>query len=240
MNQPCDSLDLWAYAEQRLSSEEREAVHKHLENCSLCRAQLQDLQDGFEAISHAMTPLQPPPSLRQQVLGAAFESPATNRESKPTQPFRFPLRRSSIAIAAMALFSAGLLAQVVRDQHQLSLLQHQLARAVPTAVSLQATKYTPKATGQVVLTRQGNSVHLVLVAANLKPTQGSQVYHIWLWNQNHRSSAGVMTVSSQGTGWFETTLSGPAATFNAIGITLEPTAKTEVPVGPKVLSAAKL
>lgn len=64
------------------SSEERR-VRRHLRGCGTCRAELRALEDGLAVAAATVAPVEPPPALREQVLGALeeewLEAPAASR-----------------------------------------------------------------------------------------------------------------------------------------------------------------
>lgn len=141
--------------------------------------------------------------------------------------------------AALFLVSLVLTQQVVHDRQQVSGLQAQLAH-VTTAVDLQPTHILQNASGKAVVIPTASGVQLIVYISHVTPTQGSEVYHVWLLNHGTRHSAGVITTSPRGTGVLQVSLNGQHARFDGIGITLEPNAETTEPTGPKVLEANAL
>jgi hypothetical protein len=224
---------------------------EHLEDCAECRGFLEELMTGMDLLATDMPQVPPPPSLRGKVLQTAYEkrSPVSGADfrryatHRPQQLLRssespvFKRKRSTwmhVALAALVIVCAVLSAQVVMSGRTIKQLHAELATTL-TTVSLHG-QGEPSATGEALLIRQGRQLHLIVYVANMKPTMGSEVYHIWLWNHGRRSSAGVMTVDATGTGQFEYTLNDHS--LDGIGITLEPNAHTATPVGPKVLGAS--
>jgi hypothetical protein len=171
--------------------------------------------------------------------GGTSERKAVNRHEGSSRARPVLLRRSSLVVRWLvaglivsAASSAVLANQLVHARQQLSQARQQLSSS-PKTVSLHAMPSAKDAAGKAVFVQENHQLRLILYAANLKPTNGSEVYHIWLWNHGKRSSAGVMTVGSTGVGQFQGTLK--SGHLDGIGITLEPNANTSVPVGPKIL-----
>ncbi|QSO49656.1 anti-sigma factor [Alicyclobacillus mengziensis] len=128
---------------------------------------------------------------------------------------------------------------LLTETHRVTALKQELVHTA-TTVALRPTQYLQGASGRVVIIPAKNGVKLIVSVSNAKPTLGAQVYHVWLLNHGQRKSAGTLTVNRQGVGVLQVALNGAKAKFDAIGITLEPSAMTKVPTGPKVLGANKL
>jgi len=79
-------------------------VRRHLRGCGPCRAELRALEDGLAVAAAAVPPVEPPPALRERVLGALdeewLEAPAA------------PRRRTSTWLVAAAAAVTVLLAVV--------------------------------------------------------------------------------------------------------------------------------
>lgn len=247
-DQNCANLDLLAYLRGSLDASEALDVELHLRSCPECQAELVQLREAEGVLPFALKPVSPPDFLRSQVLAEAFSQrpPASNNcdSEVPTQrrrASRFAFRQWfpwSVS-AALLIICVVLAQQVVNTKGQVNTLKHQLADST-TAVALQPTNYLATAQGHAIVIPAHDGVQLIVYISDVKPTEGSEVYHVWLWNKGVRASAGTLTVNQHGTGVLEVSLRGTNATFDGIGITLEPNATTKVPTGPKVLGSAKL
>lgn len=244
----CDDVDLLAYLNGSLDAKERAALDIHLQSCSDCQTDLKQLSEAQDILPLALQQVSPPDLLKSQVLAKAFAA-------RPPLPAKDSLkssrRRPTIFVqlwrrwlpwsvsTALLLVSLVLTQQVVGTRHEVNQLKQQLADSAK-AVALQPTNYLATAQGHAIVIPAHSGVQLIVYVSNVRPTVGSEVYHVWLWNHGTRESAGTMTVDAKGTGVLHVTLNGQRAVFNGIGITLEPDATTKVPTGPKILGAAKL
>lgn len=246
----CAEIDLLAYLQKRLTREEFEGASRHVTTCQDCQRDLVQLEQTYTLLPIALAPVDPPKDLKAKVLAQAFEQrpPADTATVKtgnvPAASHRkhshFAQRVLPWALsAALFVVSLGLSQQVVHDREQLRGLQGQLARAT-MAVDLQPTRVLQSASGKAVVIPTTNGVQLIVYISHVKPTQGREVYHVWLWNHGTRKSAGVITTTTRGSGALQVSLNGARAQFDGIGITLEPSAATNVPTGPKVLGASSL
>lgn len=119
--------NLPAYSLGILDEEEVPAVREHLEDCSICRAELHHLTEIGGAIPWALDPLAPPVTLRDRVLSAARAEAQRDRSNAGPQAddtvragahlFPTPAQRSArsrllslpfIAGYAVVLFAIGL------------------------------------------------------------------------------------------------------------------------------------
>lgn len=104
------------------------------------------------------------------------------------------------------------------------------ARLVSTRAS------SPGARGVVMVVRRAGQANLIVTVQNLAPAKGPAWYHVWLLKSGVRHSAGVFTVNPKGQGALSVVLP-KSLSFDAVGITREPTAFDSSPRGPKVLGA---
>ncbi|CAG7646238.1 hypothetical protein PAESOLCIP111_05121 [Paenibacillus solanacearum] len=56
-----------------MTEEERSAFEEHISDCSVCREELKQLQEAWNALPYSMDPYEPPAELKAEVLGAIFE-----------------------------------------------------------------------------------------------------------------------------------------------------------------------
>ncbi|KPV42115.1 anti-sigma factor [Alicyclobacillus ferrooxydans] len=249
----CEDLDLLAYLRMRMHDDERKSVEKHLAACARCRHELRELSQAEDQLVQLLTPVMPPDELLSKTLLKAYEQrPPVNVSpiSEVVSPQAYGPRRATASdkehllrylvpwtlSAALLIVSVFLAGQVARDSTSLKTMQRQLA-AASRAVTLQPTQVQAGATGKVVIMPTQSGIQLLVYISNVKPTTGSQVYHVWLLHHGVRQSAGVIKVNSNRVGVLQVPLTGPQTSSDTIGITLEPNAKTKIPLGPKVLGA---
>lgn len=259
-NISCDSIDLFQYIAGDADETDKEAITAHVTSCAFCRSELRDLEGMFDVITDSLVLETPPANLRSETLAAAFSlrAPAPQQEEASKQvPTLMPRQRSRVEqplnhrnkrsvrsrfipiFSAVALFavSVGLTAQVLHDKSEIATLHKQVANQVST-MNLQPTAFAKQAKGQLLLMPSQNQLRMVVYVTHMVPTSGQQIYHVWLWKDGQRTSAGLLSVDASGSGTFETTLTGAKMDFNAIGITLEPNPNTIQPQGPKVLGVS--
>jgi hypothetical protein len=99
-----------------MAPEERDAVERHLDDCPICRAELETLRSAVELLSGAPAPLDPPASLRARVLAipeaveredAHEQGVALLDRTRPRPGGRLPGPRRYALIAAVAALAAA-------------------------------------------------------------------------------------------------------------------------------------
>ena len=103
--------DVAPYALGALPHEDARRFRAHLDDCALCRADLEILQPVIDALPDTIEPVDPPPALRKRIMAVVEEEAAQRRRS--TQPVRrwlgVPVPRAVPALAAACvLLIAGL------------------------------------------------------------------------------------------------------------------------------------
>ena len=76
-----------AHALRALDPDDERAVAAHLEICERCRLALRDFEGVAAALAYASPSLQPPPELRDRVLGA-IEPVVVPQPAGPAAPAR--------------------------------------------------------------------------------------------------------------------------------------------------------
>jgi Putative zinc-finger len=92
------------YALGTLSEIEEAAVRRHLRGCGSCRAEAAGLDRGVSMFADAAHAVDPPPALKERVLGALDEEWAET-PARPPRPSR--LARLVLSAAAIVLVLAG-------------------------------------------------------------------------------------------------------------------------------------
>ncbi|OFW78246.1 MAG: hypothetical protein A2201_03035 [Alicyclobacillus sp. RIFOXYA1_FULL_53_8] len=234
---------------------ERSRMTRHVKECVDCQIKLDDVRTILEGFPQGISPLRPPSSLREKTLAAAFaaRSPAEVK-AQPEGAKRhtrglfardlfgrlltISAQRWLVVSTLALLFVSGTLSvKVALDHSQLTELQAKLAQQKVAAYELKPTSLARQAVGKAIVEQNGGELHVYVVISHTLPTQGNQVYHVWLWRNGSRISAGMFHVDRSGQAVFQGSLTGAWAGLNGIGITLEPNANTTTPVGPKVFGA---
>jgi predicted anti-sigma-YlaC factor YlaD len=97
------------------------AVRSHLRSCGACRREMAAMAEGISTFSRAAHELEPPPELRDRVLGALTEewaeAPATKR---PRRPVRAWIASAVAAAAVFASLGWGMSQANVADRYEYS------------------------------------------------------------------------------------------------------------------------
>jgi anti-sigma-K factor RskA len=104
--------DVAAFALGALPDEDARRFRAHLEECELCRADLDALRPAVDALPSAVEPVTPPPELKRRIMAVVeAEARERRRADEPARPSwfeRLGLRRPLPAlVAAGALLLAG-------------------------------------------------------------------------------------------------------------------------------------
>jgi anti-sigma-K factor RskA len=216
------------------ASEERQVI-EHLAGCDHCQAELKRYDQVVTELPMAIELSIPPEGLKGRILTRVSQAghPAPNKTSSWSSILN-SLRQSSpvwgLASVALVLILAVsnflLLQRLGQGQGD--------SPGVLRTVVLTGTDFTPDATGRVVISRDGNRG--VVVVDGLPKLDESQQYQLWLLKDGRRDSGGVFSVGSSGYGWVYVRSPDPLASYQAAGITIEPSGGSAGPTGEKVLS----
>ena len=100
-------------------------------------------------------------------------------------------------------------------------------------MAIAGTEEQPNASGQLVADPTGQSA--VLVVTGLSTLPAGQVYQFWLIDEGVPVGAGTFSVDEQGEAVLEVTASAPIASFDAMGVSIEPEGGSEQPTGAIVM-----
>jgi hypothetical protein len=195
-----------AYVLDAVNDLERAAFDRHMRECEVCRAEVDELREASARLADGAWSV-PPPALRDDVLAAI----ATTRQIAPISPAAPPVpapRRSRLrlvsAAAAVVVAAAGAAASVYAVQDQRLRDQRAVAeraqagearvRAVLAAPDL-VFKEEPMSGGgkvTVAVSRLQNAA-VVMLAAGAAPT-GDRVYQLWTIRDQQPVSEGPLAV----------------------------------------------
>jgi Anti-sigma-K factor rskA/Putative zinc-finger len=207
---------LEAFALGALDEDERREVEAHLEQCDECaqlaRA-LAEVAHGLPLALAATSPLRPPPSLKERVLGSIAPAALQVARQGPPRTRRSWWPRAALAVglaAIVALFGAWTarlnaalseerslrerLAEIV-DQRELVLevvdSRHTVKRVLvppPTRTSASYGK---------VFTRS-DMPHVVAMVGRLPQPRPGHAYHLWLTSRGRTRLVGLITPNRDG------------------------------------------
>jgi anti-sigma-K factor RskA len=239
------------YALGSLSSAENRLVERHTAACPACAHLLQQYQATVGDLPEAIVMVDPPADLRTRILAraAAGREGATDGAGahRPARPAAAaPAARSwrerlaalfSGQAGALALAGAALIAVLALANALLWMrLNRDESGSTLRTVALQAEPAAPGATGTLVISLDG--AHGTLVVDGLPALAEDQQYQLWLIDDSGRTSGGVFSVSPEGYGsvWIDSPR--PLASYQSVGITVEPSGGSPAPTGDKVLGGS--
>ncbi len=224
-----------AYALDILDESEARTVSSHLAGCSGCRAELHAYRQVMEDIPLAMAQADPPVYLKEKILKQA----ASSEKSPVAQPSKnwWHDLKSRLLPAAPLLGMVSLVLIILLGASNLFLWQRlnqvQTDHNRLATVPLMGTDLIPGATGMLVISADGE--HGTLVVDGLPVLDPSQQYQLWLIKDGQRTSGGVFSVDEEGYGSLWISSVEPLASYQGVGITIEPSGGSPAPTGERVL-----
>jgi anti-sigma-K factor RskA len=187
--------DLALHALGTLQGEERAALERHLDTCSACRLELQQLRGDMAVMAMATAGPKPPQRSRQWLLDAIAKEPRVPGTVPARTPFNWWAALGWAAAAALFLVvvqlrrenfglreSVNRLAQLTgRQTIELANAQRvmdTLTAPDTQAVTLVTAKGPPQPQGKAFYLK--NRSGLVFVANNLPPLPPDKIYELWL------------------------------------------------------------
>jgi anti-sigma-K factor RskA len=249
------------YVLEALTEDERELVESYLAEHPEARAQVQELQSGASALPYGISPVEPPPHVKEALLKRVVaDAVVRGRASAPVSVSSQPVRRGirfedvfrflSLAAAAAAILWAFVLnGQIARLQNEISALNERVAAhsesidriisGLPQTgpsnvitVSLKGTEAQPGAQGQLIA--DPNEESAVLVISGLPPLEAGKTYQVWLIG-DAPVSAGLLTVDENGQAVLIVTTEAPIGSFQSLGVSIEPLGGSPQPTGDIVI-----
>lgn len=173
-----------AYLLEAMPDDERQHFERHLESCTVCRAEVESLRVASNALPASVAQLTPPPELRDRIM-AVVEAEAellasasgrdADRPERRRRRFSLPSLRPPTALAGVV----GVLALGI-------VVGGQLGDSGPSTETIQAQVNPARAQGaQVKLVRTGGQARLE-VRGMPAPPQG-RVYQVWLKREGRKA-----------------------------------------------------
>ena len=243
--------DLALYALGSLQGDELARLEKHLEECALCRRELEQLRGDMGLLALASTASAPPQRARQRLMAAVAKEPRVSRE---------PQRRAWwmpvpwLIAGAMALLAVVFSYDKRELQQQLASLKDESAQqaaeltrardvvATLTAsdamrVTLVAAKTPPQPQGKAIYVRDRSS--LIFIASNMPKLPERKSYELWLIPaQGAPIPAGVFKPDAHGSATVVNPPLPGGVEAKAFAITVEPEAGSNTPTMPIAMVGA--
>jgi anti-sigma-K factor RskA len=237
---------LGAYALGAVDADEAAALRDYLADNPEARQELAELAAAVAMIPESVTPLAPPPALREKIAAAtrpegerggtarvgpaSLEPPATPLPLAPAttrqRPFWSLATPWAAAAAALLLIALGLFLWNLQLRGQLA------AIPTPETIALAGTDAAPAASGEVRY--EPESQVMVVDVRDLPPLPAGKVYEVWLIGGQGPVPAGTFDASTG-----RHALIADRARYTTLAITAEPgPLGTEQPTGEVVATAA--
>lgn len=170
-----------AYVLEAMPDDERDAFEHHLESCSLCRDEVDELLPAVHALPMASPQMTPPPELKARIMAevereAALLAQVGEGADRPAA--RRPRERRSwlagwrLAPVAAALLVAGVLAGTALDRDA-------SAPEAPAARTVAVTVDRERAPGGTAELRVSGS-EATLVGRRMPAPAAGRVYQVWI------------------------------------------------------------
>ncbi|WP_439382941.1 anti-sigma factor [Amycolatopsis lexingtonensis] len=216
-----------AYALDAVSDVDRAEFERHLEECSACRQEVEELR-ATGAMLGVAAEVAPPPELKLVVLADV----ARTRQLPPRVPVVRKLSRAKTWQVRVALFGAAAAAvvAVVVAGVQTTTVPQQKADPVLAAPDASAIQSSGQGNATLVVSRSRNQA--VLLASGLPALDAAHVYQVWLIGKGGAHSAGLMQPESPDR--MRPMATDLPAGVDRIGITVEPAGGSPGPTTPAV------
>jgi hypothetical protein len=203
MSEHPDTRDLLGpYVMSALEPYEEREVEDHLQGCSSCREEAQELRLAHESLADLACSTGAPPEILKARIAAGIPRREAGR--------RVPTWVAAVAAAfcVLAVLGAIIAPNLFGDQAMVS-------------ANLNPTDRAPGAGGEVSIRGTGENMELRLEAWGLPPCKSEQYYELWLVEGDERVSAGSFTVGQSGQ--VDVTLNAPnfSASYPRVGVTAE-------------------
>jgi hypothetical protein len=251
VNNRCEQL--FPFFLKELPPELSQDFVAHLADCGICKEELKELHQIWQALPFEMDELEVPEAHKARMLenimnGIQDQAADTKERLRPVAAKPQRSEASARMWKWWPLAAASILCLVVGAAVGWSINEHgrvqpatgETATAEPAQVvgqyALKAfNPEMPAASGNCLIKQQGQNKQLVVQVNGLGPTTGDQAYQLWIVKQGTRFNGGTFRVDEKGNGVLTHELDPVESPFETLGITLEPDALGIKPRGKKVL-----
>jgi anti-sigma-K factor RskA len=227
-----DRDDLVAYSLEALDPREAAAVEAHAPGCARCTRELEALAPAVAVLGESVEQLEPPPELRDRVLGIVREE-ADAKRAEPAEPgrgrqgtgrrgWRGLMLRPAMGLAALAIIAAGVGGYLAAGDGDGG--GGGEAQTVPVVAQ--------QGIGGTLAVGENTSM---LDLHGLHPPSGRQVYQVWVAQGTSVRPSSNFIPNERGRAM--TAVDGHLGTGSKVMVTLEPRPGETAPTTPVLLSA---
>lgn len=241
-NEQC--ISLIDYYNRTLSDEEIEEFESHLESCSTCKQELEELMSLTEELPYLSEQIDVPNGMKARVLENIYDGQAVIKDSHEeiSEQNVVELKKKSgkarfliPTIAAALLLSLATNVYLYREVTQ----NTKSEEFVPTS---QVTLLPPDGQNQedgiaiASLLSAAGKKSILLQASNLPKLQDDEVYQLWVLEGGQPYPAGAFQTNDSGQGTLTYSLEGLEGDWDTIAITVEQEPDLPTPQGEIVLA----
>jgi anti-sigma-K factor RskA len=247
--------DLALYALENLQGDDRTALEKHLEECHVCRAELDLLRGDMAVLALSTSGPVPPARSRQRLMDAIGKEPRVRpTRSAARKPSRLIWALPWAAATAFAILAgmfwknnaqlrervSGLMQQSAEQEAQLQKARDVVMTLTATdamRVTLVAAKTPVQPEGKAFYVRDRSS--LIFLATNLPALPPDKAYELWLIPiAGAPIPAGMFRPDARGSATVINPPLPPRSEAKAFAITVEPERGSTAPTSQPILAGA--
>ena len=223
-----------AYLLEAMPDDERKSFERHLDSCTICRAEVDSLRVAADALPASVEQLSPPPELRDRIM-AIVESEAELLAAAGSRADLPERRRRRFTLAALRPATA--LAAVVVVLAVGIVVGGQLGGSDPSTQTITAQVDPGRARGaQVKLVRTGDEAKLVV--RGMPAPQGGRVYQVWLKREGRAAPEPTSSLwVPRKDGSASVDVPGSLDDVEAVLVTGEPVGGSDAPTQPPTITA---
>ena len=206
-----------------LELDEAEAFRRHLEQCTVCRDELEALRGVVQALPMAAPQVSPPRSLRRRVLRAARDEPRLSPSPPRLVRLGWAAPRMTLATLGATLVAAAVVVTGV-----------ELSSGSSVGRVIQAQVSGISGTAQLRL----SGSHGELIVHHLTPPPSGHIYEVWLKAPGARPVAASVLFSVNAKGAADVGLPAELHGISQVMVTPEPRGGSPLPTHAPVIVAS--
>lgn len=231
---------------------DRRLLEWHVRVCPACARELDQLRSTAAMLGRGVAQAEPPPELRERLLVAAQMPVESGRGPRLQVGWRTPGAAAWSAVAASIFISLGSLVWVATLQHQMGMLEGEVTAAHDRVArdervvqvlgshqlavrQLESVVQTMPASGMAYLDPASGS-GMVAIHDLPQPPAG-RAWQLWYLRGSDRISGGMLWPDNRGNCYAMVAVPPDVDSFEAIGVTEEPSDGSAWPTSPRVIAA---